>query len=666
MRYIIGIDLGTTNSCVSFVDSEQSNSAIQPFKIPQLSAAGHIEHKSTLPSFCYLAEDHEWPKGSLDLPWKKSPAYFVGHMALHQGAKVPTRLVRSAKSWLCHSAANRREKILPLESSSEAKRISPVEATTKYLEHIKSSWNHLIANDSPGSTFSEQDIVLTVPASFDEVARALTVEAAKQAGYQNLTLLEEPQAAFYSWLSYNEQKWEKHLSAGNVILVCDVGGGTTDFSLIEVIEKNGKLTLQRMAVGDHLLLGGDNMDAAIALLIQGKLQLNHPTMTQWLQLCHEARAAKEALLSHGAHETYKILLQGTGSGVIKGSLSTEISRQEIEECLLKGFFGQYEWDEAIQLKKAGGLRTMGLPYEDEAAITKHLARFLSLHKGKPDYILFNGGTMKAPSFQQAIISSLKRWFPDKPLQVLPSANLDLAVGRGAAYYGKVRRGLGVKIGGGTARGYYLAIQNKTSSTNDKALTLLPRGCEEGSSYIPKETFWLTPNTPVSFQIYTSHVRLHDQSGEVIDIDTAEMHSLPPIHTILKYGKQGENLEKIPVNISIHLTAIGTLEMWVKSEKTTHQWSLEFQVRSSSGQENSIALTEKRALDKNLDQAQIEEAQNLIKNAFSGSNKQALSQLSEQLENILGAEKKRVVHRHIKKDSRHHPPSIIKSKEVIGI
>lgn len=639
MRYIIGIDLGTTNSCVSYVDTEQANLSIQPFHILQLTAAGYVDSKPTLPSFCYLAGQEEWPPNSLEMPWNKSKkflGYFVGQFAQEQGARVPTRLVRSAKSWLCHAAANRRDKILPVEAVDAAQRISPVEATARYLSHIKEAWDHLIAQGDPLSVFSEQEIVLTVPASFDEVARTLTVEAAKCAGFTNMTLLEEPQAAFYSWVSFHESVWKKMLKPGDCILVCDVGGGTTDFSLIEVVDQQGKLAFQRMAVGDHLLLGGDNMDAALAHQLQIKLGLKDPSTLQWLQLCHEARSAKEALLAPNAKlsDSYKVLLQGSGSGVVRGSLSTEMTRQEVEDCLLNGFFCQYDWQEAVQLKKARGLRTMGLPYEDEPSITKHLAYFLQVNNRSPHYILFNGGVMKAPILQQAILGSLKKWFPQKNLVVLQSANLDLAVARGAAYYGKVRRGLGVKIGGGAARGYYLAvdINGKTH-----ALSLLPRGSEEGSSYQPETVFWLTPNTPVSFQIYTSHVRLHDKSGDIIPIDPVELQEMPPIHTVLRFGKQQSS--KIPVSLKIELSAIGTLELWLASQETDHRWKLEFQVRSSSGQENSLTMLEKRGSDETLDAGKLKNAQNAIQSVFNNSSKQSLSNIMESLENQLGSERR---------------------------
>jgi molecular chaperone DnaK (HSP70) len=651
MRYIIGIDLGTTNSCVSYVDTEDSKLSIQPFRIPQLTALGGVDSLATLPSFCYLAATHEWPKGALDLPWRSQSDDFVGRFAQEQGAKVSTRVIQSAKSWLCHAAANRRDKILPFEAADQDNRLSPVEATARYLRHIKEAWNHVMAQGDPAAEFESQEIILTVPASFDEVARTLTVEAAKLAGFIKMTLLEEPQAAFYSWIAQHENVWEQQLHVGETILVCDVGGGTTDFSLLEVVETEGKLGFQRMAVGDHLLLGGDNMDAALTHYLEEKLRqvaqtsFSELSTTQWLQLRHQARYAKEMLLTPtttGA-DHYKVILQGAGSGVISGSLTVDITREEVQKVLVDGFFGQFSWEEAAHLHKARGLRTMGLPYEDDPSITKHLARFLRKSSADkttkaPNYILFNGGVMKAPAFQKAVLESFSKWFSEKT-QVLPSYNLDLAVARGAAYYGKVRRGLGVRIGGGVARGYYIAIEVKdvAEMVSSQALTLLPRGSEEGCVYEPEQLFWLTPNTPVSFQLYASHVRLHDKSGDLIAVDPNEMQALPPIHTVLRYGKQQaitEKQEKIPVHICIELTAIGTIELWLKSQKTAHKWALEFQVRSASGQENSLAVLEETRQDEVFDANYLQTAKQFLQELFAGTSKVRLEQAMEHLETLL--------------------------------
>lgn len=639
MRYLIGIDLGTTNSCIAYVDMQDPRSVIQSFRIPQLVGEGWVDSLSTLPSFCYLSSFQEWSEASIKLPWTPlsgtNPAsFFVGRFAQIHGAKVPTRLVQSAKSWLSHPGVNRRDKILPLDSGEEESRISPVQASTYYLSHIRSAWNKIIAKGDLESEFEHQEIVLTVPASFDEVARSLTVEAARLAGFVHLTLLEEPQAAFYSWIAQHESSLQTTLPSGTSVLVCDVGGGTTDFSLIEVSFQGNCQSFQRMSVGDHLLLGGDNMDAAVAHYIETQLNAKgfDLTSTQRSQLLHEARSAKEYLLSSNDENVpYRVILQGSGSNVVLGTMTYEISRKEVNDLLIEGFFGQYPWSEAIRLRKNAGLRTMGLPYENETSITKQLAHFLSVSKSadnsiaKPDYVLFNGGVMKSTVFQEAILNSLSRWFPEKPVTLLSSYSFDQAVARGAAYFGKTRRGLGIKIGGGIARSYYLVLDTKDSEgrIERKALTLLERGSEEGSLYEPSNLFFLTPNTPVTFQLCTSHVRLHDDQGSLIPIDQDEMHFLPPIHTILRFGKNQKNeldQEKIPVHLQVSLTTIGTLSLNVKALKTEHLWSLEFQVRSASGQDHHQITKQKAVTEQTFDVNYLKAAEATVHQAFIGSLK----------------------------------------------
>lgn len=650
MRYIIGIDLGTTNCALAFVDTEHPSLSLQLFPIPQLTAPGKVDSLFALPSFCYLVAASEWPPGALKLPWKEETTAFVGHFAKIQGARVPTRLVQSAKSWLCNVAAHRRDKILPIEAADVSQRLSPVEASAKYLMHLKDAWNAAIAKGNPAFELEEQEVILTVPASFDEISRTLTVEAARKAGFLHVTLVEEPQAAFYSWISQHEYAWESQFKVGDSILVCDVGGGTTDFSLIEIQQQGEKLAFQRMAVGDHLLLGGDNIDAALAHYLEQKLQqTGHPPLesNQWMQLQAEARAAKEALLRPGLslEETYSVVLQGTGSAVVKGSVAVAIQRKEVEDLLLNGFFGFYSLQEALQLRRSRGFRTMGLPYEDEPSITKHLAHFLQqsryLEKGKGvDYILFNGGTLKPEIFQQAIEKSLTTWFPETSLQRLASPNLDLAVARGAAYYGKVRRGLGVAIGGGLPRTYYLKIDVKDTSgkITSRALTLLPRGSQEGRVFQPTQNFALRPNTPVAFYLLTSHVRLQDKEGDLVHIDPIEMQILPPIQTILRFGRkqvQSEVESTLPVRLGIRLTVIGTVELWLESQASEHKWQLEFQLRSATGQDSTLLQTEQSSRDETFEKGYLEEAKRLIEALFQPGSFFKPSQIMEQLETQIG-------------------------------
>jgi len=572
----------------------------------------------------------------------------VGLFAKMQGARVPTKLVQSAKSWLCNVAANRRDKILPIEAADIHQRLSPVEASAKFLIHLRDAWNHSMSKGDSALELEEQEIILTVPASFDEIARALTVEAARLAGLRHVTLLEEPQAAFYSWISQHEEFWKKQFKRGDRILVCDIGGGTSDFSLIEIQEKEGESTFQRMAVGDHLLLGGDNIDAALAHYIEQKLrQKGYPALdsTQWLQLVAEARQAKEILLNSSTKEkntTHTIVMQGQGSSIIKGSMTVMIDSQEVEKLILNGFFGKYSLQEALRLNKSRGFRTMGLPYEDEPSITKHLANFLKMAhcadvNGGVDYLLFNGGTMKPIIFQEAILDSLNAWFPGRLTELLPSLNLDLAVARGAAYYGQVRRGLGVAIKGGLPRTYYLEIEvdGLTDRPKHQALTLLARGTEEGHIFRCSRTFMLRPNTPVAFHLLTSNVRLNDVEGSLIDINEEEVHKLPPIETVLRYGKKQTSIDfnqTVPVNLGIQLTPIGTVELWLDSLNTDHRWNLEFQLRSVSGQDNSLLALEKKQRDETFEVGFLKEAKKLLEDLFQGLVKP--SRMMEMLENRL--------------------------------
>lgn len=649
MRYIIGIDLGTTNSCVSVTDMQSPSLSIQPFLIPQLKAEGQIAFQHTLPSCCYLAAPHEWPEGALNLPWNVNLDYFVGSFALAQGAKVPTRLVQSAKSWLCHATAQRREKILPFGVGEEHPRISPVEASIRYLRHIKDAWNDSFAKGDRDQEFEQQEIVLTVPASFDEVARTLTVEAAKKAGFGQLTLLEEPQAAFYAWIAQHERDWQKILPAGSRVLVCDVGGGTTDFSLIEVYEQNEQKSFRRMAVGDHLLLGGDNMDAAIARHIESKLSSKgHPPFSplQWVQLNYQARLAKEALLQANEGDSFRVFFQKGGSHVVAGTITEEVCQQEIHQIILGGFFQECSWEEAIPIRKSSGMGGMGLPYEEETSIPKQLAHFLNSNRNEqgvvqaPDFVLFNGGVLKPNILREALLRTLRAWFPHAKPQELKAANFDTAVSRGAVYYGKVRRGIGVRIGGGAARGYYLAMESSSEAGQpalSKALTLLPRGSEEGSFYEPEQAFTALSNTPVSFQLYTSHTRLHDCQGDLVEINPEEMLPLPPIVTILRFGKGSINeqsKEKIPVSLRVALTAVGTLELSLKSLKSAHQWALEFQLRSAGGAENSLAILDQKRQDLTFDSQFLEKARDSVREAYKQGSTAQVGRLMEHLERVL--------------------------------
>lgn len=652
MRYIIGIDLGTTNTCASYVDTHDDRLAIRLFPLPQLVGPGKTEARALLPSYCYIANKEEWPPTSISMPWAKDRDYFVGDFALDYGSRVPTRLVCNAKSWLCHSAAARRDPILPAGGDLD-KRISPVEASTRYLKHIADAWNWTIAKGEHELAFDQQEVVLTVPASFDEVARALTAEAAKKAGFGSVTMLEEPQAAFYNWIDQHQGNWSEILQAGDRILVCDVGGGTTDFSIIDVRKiEDSTLSFQRMAVGDHLLLGGENIDNAIAHLVSERLSVEL-SASQWLQLCHQARTAKEAIYGKG-ESFFRFILTGSGSRVVAGTTGTTLQKEEIDDVVINGFFGVLPWEEARLRKSAGGIRSIGLPFEEDPSITRHLAYFLDSHgctnAGSPTHILFNGGTMLPSIFQRSILTSIETWFPGKGLKTLTAPHFDHAVARGAAYYGKVRRGLGVRIKGGSPRSYYLGIDVKRGNVlKHEAITLLPRGAEEGATYTAEHIFQTLPNQPVSFQLFTSHTRLHDKQGDFVSIDPEEMHALPPIHTVLRFGKTVvDDARVIPVRLSLSLTAIGTLELWLKSTLTDHTWSLEFQLRSATGQDDAIRSIGSQRKDETFDAAYTAAAEALIAEAFTSGGGISPKSLMEKLEVTLGMNRKE------------WPPSVLRS------
>ncbi len=603
-RYVIGIDLGTTNSAVSFIDTgsndESPENAI--FSIPQVVNPGLVEERSILPSFMYLPAGHELPPESLSLPWAPERTFCVGEFAREQGAKVPERLINSAKSWLCHSGVNRNSDILPWMSPEEVEKISPVDVSTRYLTHMKEAWNARFAGEGEDALFEAQDIMLTVPASFDAVARELTVNAATAAGF-NVTLLEEPQAALYAWLELMKDQWRKNLKVGDLILVCDIGGGTTDFSLISVTESDGDLSLERIAVGDHILLGGDNMDLALALTVQNRLKEDGVKLDNWQlkALCQGCRAAKEHILSSQKLTKSPLVVAGRGSKLIGGSIKTELTRDELEHVIIDGFFPIVEVTDHPTRGVRSGLQELGLPYESEAAITRHIARFLSVHQKSiakmrgadeddsfilPTAILFNGGVLKSLSLQKRILNVLSSWKTDgdkEAITILEASDLDLAVARGAAYYGMVKRGKGIRIRGGTARTYYIGLETSMPAVPGikppiKALCVAPQGMEEGTeTELPGREFGLLVGEPVEFRFLGSSTRRDDTVGAVIDEwQEGEISELPVLTTEL--SSEGHEGAVVPVTLRSHVTEVGTLELWCVSKEDDSRWKLEFDIR----------------------------------------------------------------------------------------
>ena len=601
-RYIVGLDLGTTNCVVAYVDTQTpdtDNPPIQLFHIPQLVTPGNVEERDLLPSFLYLPASREFPAGSLNLPWAEELPFAVGMLARTRGAEVPGRLISSAKSWLCHVGVDRTAPILPWGGSDDVKKMSPLEVSAQFLSHVRSAWNTVMARENSELVLEQQEVFLTVPASFDAAARELTVQAAERAGLPSVRLLEEPQAAFYSWIETAGERWRKQVKVGDVILVSDIGGGTTDFSLIAVSDEGGELTLNRVAVGEHILLGGDNMDLALAYAVQQKLAAKGTKLDagQMRGLWQNCRVAKENLLQSGTTKKQPIAILGRGSSVIGGAIKTDLAYDEVETTLVDGFFPRCAANEMPKSGRRVGLQEMGLPYAADPAVTRHLAKFLTQQKetgsdsqtfAHPTAILFNGGVMKATLLRQRLVDVLNGWLSqeDSPaLRMLEGTNLDHAVARGAAYYGLARRGKGVRIRGGAARSYYIGIETSMPAVPGmaaplKALCVAPFGMEEGTeSDIPGQEFGLVVGEPAQFRFLGSTTRRSDQVGTFIEEPGDDIEELTPMETTLSWiGQEGVT---IPARLRVHLTEVGTLEVWAVSRDETHRWKLEFNVRSAS-------------------------------------------------------------------------------------
>lgn len=609
-KYIVGIDLGTTNSALSFVDTsvDPSNRKINLFSVPQLSAPGEVARNKVLPSFLYLPGSYDVTPDSIVHPWPHHKEHFAGVFAREQGARVPARLVSSAKSWLCHGKVDRLSPILPWGADASVPKLSPVAASAAYLAHLRDAWNHRAAGDED-KYLENQSVIITVPASFDEVARDLTVEAAKIAGLGQVTLIEEPLAAFYSWLVYHEKDWDRHVSPGELICVVDVGGGTSDFSLITLRETDGSPRFERIAVGDHLILGGDNMDLALARFAETLMGKSGARVSanRWQALCHQCRQAKESILS-GQMEERVVTLMGEGGKLIGGTLSAWLKKSDVERIILEGFFPVVSRQEAPAAREAkSGITEFGLPYAQDPAITRHLCRFIERHAAEvtrltgkenpfPDLILFNGGALSPDLLKDRVREAVRHWFgADAPSRVLENPDLDLAVSRGAAYYGMVKAGHGVRVGSGSPRGYYLGVAGEGENGPQKALCLMERGVEEGSLLeLSGFKFEVLANQPVSFSVYSSSFRSGDKTGDLIETDDT-LTLMPPIRTVIQYGKKAGEI-KVPVSVTAHYTEMGTLELWCRSLVSDHKWRLLFQLRDTG---ESAAVPEDRVLEEEL-------------------------------------------------------------------
>ena len=605
----IGIDLGTTNSALAYIDStdEADYPTIRVLDVPQYVAPGRVESLRTLPSFLYLGDQE-----------------YTGVYAREQGAIVPTKSVNSAKSWLSNPAVDRTAKILPWDAQEGGRVLSPVEVSTRILEHLADAWQK-----QHGSPVSEHNVVLTVPASFDEEARELTVMAAREAGIEKLTLLEEPAAAFYSWIANDLTRSQKSLFDGQTVLVCDVGGGTSDFTLIRVAREGDRIDFTRTAVGQHLLLGGDNLDLTLAWLVEAKLGKTL-SIRQRSGLRRQCAAAKERLLADPTVASAEITVLGGGSSLVGGTLKTEILREEVLELALDGFLPMCELTDRPKEEERSPFRELGLPYVSDPAVTRHLAAFLaSAGDAVPDAILFNGGFFIPDILRQRVADVLEHWYGRRPL-ILDNRDLDLAVAVGAAYYSYVRStGQGLLVRGGLPRAYFIGLGGDGDQL--RTLCLVPRGSEEGSTVeIDPGNLQLVANKPVSFRLYSSRTRTEDRPGDVVEFprqpQDGEPHLHAPLNAVLRFGKAGERL--VPVKLGAKLTEVGTLEIWADSKESEHRWRLQFELRKAAREQAAVrpgAVISDEALV-------VAEA--LIPAAFSNDTVEP-AQLPARLEQALG-------------------------------
>jgi molecular chaperone DnaK (HSP70) len=607
-RYTVGIDLGTTNSAVAWAATPQGDEQppIQVQPIPQLVNPREVGERTLLPSFLYVPGELDFPQGSLSLPWDGEPPVIVGELARKRGAENPVRLVSSAKSWLSYAAANRTAPILPWGAPEEVAKLSPLDAAAHYLRHLREAWDHGIGSAGSDSLLAGQEVLLTVPASFDEEARELTLRAAAQAGLERVTLLEEPQAAFYAWIASRGEGWRRRVTVGDLILVCDIGGGTTDFSLILVSEEGGELQLRRVAVGDHILLGGDNMDLSLARLLQKRLEGEGHRIDSWRlhSLWHQCRFAKERLLEDPSADAQPVTLLGKGTALVGGTIKTHLTREDITGTLVDGFFPVVASDAMPARQRRVGFQELGLPYAADPAATRHLARFLSRQGGGgpdadairrgpggfacPTRVLFNGGVMKAAILRERVVEVLNGWLQEEgfaplgPREVLEAPDLDHAVARGAAYYGRARRGRGVRIRSGASRTYYIGIESAMPAVPGipaplKALCVVPFGMEEGSrAPIPAREFGLVVGEPAEFRFFSSTVRKQDVIGQMIEDWGDELDELSPLEVTLQMDGQEDTV--MPVRLESHVTEVGTLEVWCVSRDGDRRWKLDLNIR----------------------------------------------------------------------------------------
>jgi molecular chaperone DnaK (HSP70) len=638
-RFLIGIDLGTTNSAMSFVDTAEKTWAVRDFPIPQLVAAGQVEARDVLPSFHYEAAEDEFSAGALRLRWEPadSTRAFVGVFARDHGGEVAGRLISSAKSWLSHSGVDRTAALLPWHGAPDVQKLSPVEVSSRYLAHLRTAWD----SAHPEHPLAQQEIALAVPASFDEVARELTIQAAQRAGLVRVFLVEEPQAAFYAWIDSQGADWDKRVRTGQTILVCDVGGGTSDFTLIRVKpSKDGGVLFHRVAVGEHLILGGDNLDLALAHYVEAKLGAAKLQPRQWGLLIRLCRQVKETFLGRNPPEKLSVSVAAPGAKLIGGARQVELTRAEVEGLLVDGFLPIVE-SAARPTARRSGFQEFGLPYASDAAITRYLAAFLTAHReatdaqaSRPDLVLFNGGLFESPFLRERLIDVLKKWFsqndPSWSPVILQNNRMDLAVARGAAYYGTVRRGRGVRISGGLAHAYYLGVE---TDKEPAAICLLPAGVEQGQVIeLTGRRLLLRVRQPAEFPLYYSSTRTTDRAGDLIPIDPEQLTTLPPIRTVLQSSRATEDRQTASVQLHARLTEVGTLDIWCAEVAGDRRWKLQFDVRSAT-RSDAARHAGQGETGGVMDEQVLAECRVIVREGFSVDNEQTPVGIVKKLEAI---------------------------------
>jgi hypothetical protein len=609
-RFVVGIDLGTTHSAIALADTSLAASRPEAMPVAQLVAHATLEDRPLLPSFLYFAHESE---GAVALPWAAKRTYTVGEYARTRGVEAPARVIASAKSWLSHPGVDRRSALLPLGAPEDIEKISPVEASWRYLQHLSEAWEARIAQGDPALALGAQEVVITVPASFDASARELTFEAAIAAGLEHVTLLEEPQAALYAWIDAMGDGWRKRVKPGDVILVVDVGGGTTDFSAIAVLDRGGVLELARVAVGDHILLGGDNMDLALAHLVRMKLEAQGKEIDRWqmVALTHASRVAKERLSDDPELAAAPIAIAARGSKLLGGGLRTELTRDELTSTLLEGYFPVADASARPATRARGALTQIGLPYAADPAVTRHLAAFLARQAGAlrtlegfpapegthallhPTALLFNGGVMKSAALRQRLVSVLDSWLVADgapKVRVLGGGDLDLGVARGAASYGLARQGRGIRIRGGTARAYYVGIESPAPAVPGveppiSLMCLAPFGMEEGTeAKLPAHELGVVVGEKVRFRFFGSTVRRADVAGTELERwKGEEVQELAPIEvTLPAEGRSAGDV--VPVHLRASVTEVGTLLLEAiprEPTKPDERWKIELNVRATA-------------------------------------------------------------------------------------